>query len=127
MRKLFNSRLRFVFFPIIGIAFLFLVGFLVMQLWNYTLPSLFGIQTINLWQSIALFFLCKLLFGFGGGGPKRGGPGWRRKIMRGRQFERMSEAEKERVREYMRRRSCGWDDYQEDTSAKEENHRSQDQ
>ena len=102
--------MRFVFIPIIAIAFVFLVGFLVMYLWNYTLPVIFGIPPITLWQSMALFFLCKILFGFGGGGPGRGGPPWRgRKAMR-RKFERMSEEDKARVRAYMQSRSRCWGD-----------------
>lgn len=109
MKTLFRSKMRFVLIPIMAIAFVFLVGFLVMQLWNYTLPVLFGISTITLWQAIALFFLCKILFGFGGGGPGKGGPPWRRKAMR-RKFDRMGEEDKARMRAYMRSRSHCWDD-----------------
>lgn len=109
MKTLFRSKLRFVLIPILAVAFIFLVGFLVMHLWNYTLPVLFGISAINLWQAIALFFLCKILFGFGGGGPKRGGPPWRRKGMR-RKFDQMNEEDKARVRAYMRSRSHCWGD-----------------
>lgn len=112
MNKMTRHRMRFIFFPFIAVAILFLVGFLVMQLWNYTLPALFGISTINLWQAMALFFLCKILFGFGGAGPRRGGPPWRGKAG-WRKFERMSEADKERLGAYMRYRSCHWDDQAE--------------
>src|SRR5690606_5219752 len=109
MKTLFRSKLRFVLIPMIAVAFVFLVGFLVMHLWNYTLPVLFGISAIHLWQAIALFFLCKILFGFGGGRPGRGGPPWRRKAMR-RKFARMGEEEKTRLRAYMRSRSRCWED-----------------
>ncbi|MFB2119667.1 DUF948 domain-containing protein [Parapedobacter sp. 2B3] len=109
MKTLFRSKMRFVLIPIIAVAFVFLVGFLIMHLWNYTLPVLFGISAINLWQAIALFFLCKILFGFGGGGPRRGGPRWRKKAM-GRKFDQMNEEDKARVRAYMRSRSHCWED-----------------
>src|SRR3546814_1271017 len=65
--------MRFVLFPIMAVAFVFLVGFLVMTLWNHTLPALFGISTLTFWQAVMLFLLCKILFGFGGG-PRNGGP-----------------------------------------------------
>jgi len=109
MKKLFRSKMRFVLIPIIAVAFIFLVGFLVMHLWNYTLPALFGVGAINIWQAIALFLLCKILFGFGGGGPKRGGAPWRRKAM-ARKFGQMSEEDRERMRAYMRSRSHCWED-----------------
>jgi len=108
MKKLFRSKIRFVFIPIIAIGFLFLVSFVVMHLWNYTLPALFGVSAINLWQSMALFILCKLLFGFAGGGPKRGGPRWNKAAMR-RRLDRMDETDKERFKAYMRRKWCNWE------------------
>jgi hypothetical protein len=38
-----------------------------MFLWNQTAPVLFGLATVNFWQSLALLALCRLLFGgFGG-------------------------------------------------------------
>lgn len=112
MKKLFRSKIRFVFIPILALGFLFLVSFVVMHLWNYTLPALFGVSAINLWQSMALFFLCKLLFGFGGGGPGRGGRQWRKRAMR-RKFDRMDESDKERFKAYMRGKWCQWAPEQE--------------
>ena len=108
MKRLFRSKIRFVFIPILAIGFLFLISFVVMHLWNYTLPALFGVSAINLWQSMALFFLCKLLFGFGGSGPGRGGPRWRNEAMR-RKFDRMDESDRERFRARMRGKWCGWE------------------
>ncbi|WP_257658079.1 hypothetical protein [Parapedobacter lycopersici] len=109
MKKIFKSRMRFVVIPILAIAFLFLVSYLVMVLWNYTLPGLLGVSTITLWQSTALFFLCKILFGFGKGGPKRGGPPWAGKY-RGAGFRDLSETEREKMKARMRARWCGWED-----------------
>lgn len=124
MKTLFRSKLRFVLIPILAVAFIFLVGFLVMHLWNYTLPVLFGISAINLWQAIALFFLCKILFGFGGGGPKRGGPPWRRKGMK-RKFDQMNEEDRARVRAYMRSRSHCWGDVDDVPEEKDDDGKTQ--
>src|SRR3546814_1780309 len=100
--------MRFVLFPIIAVAFVFLVGFLVMTLWNHTLPALFGISTLTFWQAVMLFLLCKILFGFGGG-PRNVGPPWRRKAMQ-RKYAQMGEDDRARVRAYMRSRSHCWGD-----------------
>ncbi len=45
----------------------FLVGWLIMLLWNWLMPVLFGLGTITYWQGFGIFFLAKLIFGFGGG------------------------------------------------------------
>ena len=48
------------------IAFLF--GYFVMLLWNWLLPPLFHVGTINYWQAFGLVILAKILFGgFGPG------------------------------------------------------------
>lgn len=109
MKRLFRSKLRFVAIPIFAIAFLCLVGFAVMYLWNFTLPVIFGAQAIDFWQAVALFVLCKILFGFGKGGSKQGGgPLWKRQAMR-KKFECLSDEEKGRMKEYMRAKWCSWD------------------
>lgn len=82
MKKTIKSRWRFLAIPVIAAAFVLVISFLVMQLWNYTLPSLTGISEITLWQAMALFFLCKILFGFSG--PHKGGKHFRRDVLRER-------------------------------------------
>jgi len=107
MNRKFKSKKRFIFIPLLAIAFIFLVGFLVMFLWNHTLSPIFGITAITLWQAMGLFFLCKLLFGFGKG-PKRGGAPWKRRC--GNQdVPGLSEAEKEKFRQYFNQKRCFWD------------------
>ncbi|MHC4599994.1 MAG: hypothetical protein ACYS47_13410 [Planctomycetota bacterium] len=39
-----------------------LLGFGVMWLWNWLMPSLFGVPEIGYWQAVGLFILCHLLF-----------------------------------------------------------------
>ncbi len=58
---------------IIGMAvFIAIGGGLVMHLWNWLLPMLFGWRQITFWQAVGLLALCRILFGgFGGRGLHR--------------------------------------------------------
>lgn len=56
-------------FAITGLAILF--GFVIMWLWNWLMPEIFGLSTLTYWQAVGLFILLKLLLGGCGGG--RGG------------------------------------------------------
>ncbi len=51
---------------IIAALLAFLLGWVIMLLWNWLMPALFGLGTITYWQGFGIFFLAKLLFGFGG-------------------------------------------------------------
>ena len=55
---------------ILGILlFIAIGGEIVMQLWNWLLPPLFGWPQITRWQALGLLVLCRILFGgFGSGG-----------------------------------------------------------
>lgn len=50
---------------IIGLAILF--GFLIMWLWNWLMPMIFGLPTLNYWQAVGVFILSKILLGGCGG------------------------------------------------------------
>jgi hypothetical protein len=50
------------------IAFAILFGLLIMWLWNWLMPDLFGLAPITYWQALGIFVLAKFLFGFGGSG-----------------------------------------------------------
>ena len=53
-----------------GLAILF--GFIIMWLWNWLMPDLFGLATITYWQAVGIFILLKILFGgFGSSGKSR--------------------------------------------------------
>ena len=83
-------------------AFIALGGEIVLQLWNWLLPPLFGVHEITFWQALGILVLCRILFGgFGSHGPR--GPGMRLKT----RWDRMTPEERERLREGMRRR-CGF-------------------
>lgn len=52
-----------VFIPLFFVAFVALFGWIVMLLWNYLMPDLFGLSTISFCQAAGLLLLCKILFG----------------------------------------------------------------
>ena len=61
---------------IVGMAlFAFIGGEVVMRLWNWLLPPIFGWRQLTFWQALGLLALCRILFGglggHGGHGPKR--------------------------------------------------------
>lgn len=75
------ALLAFVLFIAIG-------GEVVMLLWNWLLPSLFGWGQITFWQALGILALSRILFGgFGSHGP---GHNVRRRMSE-RMAERMSE------------------------------------
>src|SRR5437764_609068 len=52
-----------------ALLFIAIGGEIVMQLWNWLLPPLFGWRPITIWQAIGILALCRILFGgFGGRG-----------------------------------------------------------
>ncbi len=53
-------------------VFLFVGGEVVMRLWNWLLPPLFGWRSLGFWQALGLLALCRILFGgLGGHGPRQ--------------------------------------------------------
>jgi hypothetical protein len=78
-------------------------AFIVMSLWNWLAPALFGGHAITYWQALGILVLCKILFG--GFHPRHGPPAFWRHRMRER-WARMNPEERERFREGLRER-CG--------------------
>ena len=88
----------------LGIAvFIWIGGEVVMHLWNWNLPALFGWRQITFWQALGLFALCRILFGgFGlGGGAHRSNSKWRM----GERCKPMTPEERERIRQGLQDRS----------------------
>ena len=93
------------------VVFIIIGGGVVMLLWNWLAPALFGLRPIAFWQALGLLALCRILFGgFGlaGGGHRSGS----RRRMEGRirervhermdeRWEQMTPEERERFREGM--------------------------
>lgn len=89
--------------PIFFVLFIFVGGEVVLQLWNWLAPALFGWRLITFWQAVGLLALCRILFG------SIGGRGGHRSSFRGRMRERwegMTPEERAKFREAMIAR-CG--------------------
>ena len=96
------------------VIFAWIGGELVMHLWNWLAPALFGLRLITFWQALGLLALCRILFGgfgLGGGGHRNS-----RRRMEGRirervrermaeRWEQMTPEEREKFSQGMR--SCG--------------------
>lgn len=91
-----------------GVALIVLIvaagfGQAVLHLWNWLMPSLFGLHAINYWQALGLLGLSWILFG-----GLRGWPGgrshWRHRMRE--RWEQMTPEEQEKFRQGMRGR-CG--------------------
>ncbi len=85
-----------IFGTIAMVAFALLFGYVVMLLWNWLMPSLFGLGTLNFWQAVGILILAKILFG-GFGSGKSGG---RSKKMRSKVKHRMAEKGNSRWKHY---------------------------
>jgi len=87
---------------IVGLAvFLAIGGAVVMWLWNWLTPPLFGFPVITFWQALGLLALTRILFGgfrMHGGGRRKWGRGKRA------HFYGPSPEERERFKEAVRQR-----------------------
>jgi hypothetical protein len=84
---------------IVGLLlFVGLGGEVVRLLWNWLMPSLFGLRQVTFWEALGLLALCRILFGGLGGCHQRSGVGRR---LAGR-WERMTPEERERFRQHLR-------------------------
>lgn len=65
-----------IFGLVMAVIFGFVFGYFVQLLWNWLMPSIFGLKTITFWQAFGLVVLAKLLFGHHGhpGHPVHHGP-----------------------------------------------------
>ena len=86
------------------VGFIAIGGEVVLQLWNWLLPTLFGWRQITFWQAVGILALCRILFGgFGRHGFHRSN--FRRRMAE--RWEHMTPEERERFRQGMRGR-CGF-------------------
>jgi Ca2+/H+ antiporter, TMEM165/GDT1 family len=69
IEKKLQMIIKVILIAIVGVV---VFGFVVMGLWNWLMPALFGWHAITFWQAIGLLILSKILFGgFRGVGPGR--------------------------------------------------------
>jgi hypothetical protein len=116
MRPRLKQVIVFAPLAIVGLAlFVTVGGWVVMLLWNWLLPPLFGWSRIAFWQALGLLALCRILFG--GFGMHRGSgshsPIRHRMADRmadrvAERWDRMTPEERERFRQRVRER-CGFD------------------
>ncbi|MEO6302185.1 MAG: hypothetical protein ABIP51_03325 [Bacteroidia bacterium] len=107
MNSSFKHKRKFIFFPLIALAFVLGAGYIVMLLWNAILPAVItSVGTLTYIQAVGLLILCRILFGgfkgrggYGGYGNK-GTPLWKEKMMN------MSEEDREKFKNEWRER-CG--------------------
>ena len=76
-------------------------GEIVLHLWNWLLPPLFGWRELTFWQALGMLALCRILFG--GFGFRGSGRSSIRRRMEER-CENMTPEERERFRQRMRAR-----------------------
>ncbi|SEH84914.1 hypothetical protein SAMN02927937_01750 [Paenimyroides aquimaris] len=83
----FMVKYRYVMFPVFAITALAIFGGALTLLWNWLMPSIFGLTAINFWQAIGLFVLARLLFS---------GMGFHKGNRRFRHHHSVSNAEREK-------------------------------
>lgn len=88
---------------LIAIAAITIFSFIVMILWNWLAPAVFGARTIDFWQALGILVLSKILFGGFRGRPGYGGH-WRWRMSE--RWQHMTPEERERFRQGMAAR-CG--------------------
>jgi hypothetical protein len=85
------------------VLFTWIFGEVVMHLWNWLLPMLFGWRQITFWQALGLLVLCRILFGGWGG---HGSDHSRSRRRWADRWDRMTPEEREKFRQGWRSR-CG--------------------
>ena len=111
-----NWILRCIGICLACVAGAFLLGFVVMHLWNWLMPLLFGLSVITYYQALGILILSKILFGGFRGRGCCGGCGHRGGHWRSRwkqKWEGMSEEERAKMRKW-----CGPDCCEPETNQK---------
>jgi hypothetical protein len=76
----------------------------VLQLWNWLMPTIFGLQRISFWQAVGLLGLCWILFGRGFLGQPGYGTHWRHRMSE--RWEQMTPEQRATFRKGLHSR-CG--------------------
>lgn len=102
--KEFIFKYRYIFFPLFAIIALIAFGGAIMYLWNWLIPDIFGLTTINFWQAAGLFILSRILFsGMGHKGRHGHGGKWGSRAGR----EKWMNMTPEERREWFKKRKFG--------------------
>jgi hypothetical protein len=80
------------------LLFIAIGGEVVLKLWNWLLPALFGWRQISFWQAVGILTLCRILFG---GVGRRGfhRSNFRRRMERWQRWQQRTPEERERFRQ----------------------------
>ena len=81
------------------LLFAFIGGEIVLHLWNWLLPPLFGWRELTFWQALGMLVLCRILFG-GFGRHGSGRSHWRNRMAE--RCKHMTPEEREQFRQRMR-------------------------
>jgi len=102
-----DSHRRFrIFIPFAILAFVAVLTFVVRALWNGVLADVIAVRTITYWQALGLLLLARILFG-GWPGGRHCGPHFRDRML-AKRWESLDPAQREQMREEMRRRFGDW-------------------
>lgn len=88
--------LKFIAIAVLGIP---LFGLVVMLLWNWLAPAVFGLHSISFLQALGILALSRILFGGFHGRPRGGFRGDRRLLER---WEKMTPEERQKMMEALR-------------------------
>jgi positive regulator of sigma E activity len=88
-------------FVLFAALFVSLFSFVVMSLWNWLMPTLFGWRPINFWQAMGVLVLSKILFGGFRGRPSHRWH-WRKRMIE--RWEQMTPEEREKFRQGLQNR-----------------------
>ena len=92
---------------VIGTAAVFLMGLIVMNLWNAILPAVIHVSAITFWQAVGILLLSKILFGgFRGGWGGGRGRQWKERM--NNKWQQMTPEEKDRFKQEWRNRCSRW-------------------
>jgi len=90
-----HRAVRILMFMPLALLFAALFGIVVMALWNWLMPALFGWKVLGYWQALGLVILCRILFG----GRGSMGHGGRLRHRMKERWGRMTPEERERFRQ----------------------------
>ncbi len=99
-----NKKWLILIAPIAIALFVWLGGEVVMYLWNWLLPMLFGLHVITFWQAIGILILSRILFGGWAGGGNHSGHRERKRW----HWQRMSPEEHEKFKEWTQSHPAGF-------------------
>ncbi len=100
-----SRKWGFVLAPFAVAALVAFVGEVVMHLWNWLLPALFGWHAISFWQALGLLVLSRILVGGFGGHRHHDRSRLRRKLEE--RWEQLTPEEREKLRGSFRDGRCG--------------------